>query len=174
MVDTTKNTLVYTTWGRKTAKPVNPNVAAKMISKAKRPLLIAGSEIVDNEVLAQKALAIAKKGVPVAATGHSITVFNGSGVCAKYINIHALAHYLGDANWTGLDGQGSYDMILFMGHKPYYLDQVLSGFKNFTDLKTIAIERHFMQNATLSFGNLKPEVHIEALDEFIENLEINV
>jgi acetyl-CoA decarbonylase/synthase complex subunit epsilon len=170
MVDTTKNTLMYTTWGTKTAKPVNPNVAAKLISKAKRPLLIIGSEIVGNEQLTEKAIGIGKKGVPIAATGHSITAFNGKDVNAKYINVHALAHYLGDKNWKGLDGQGSYDMIVFLGHKKYYLDQVLSGFKNFSDLKTIAIERHFMQNATLSFGNLKPEVHIEALDEFIENL----
>lgn len=170
MVDTTKNTLIYTTWGRKTGKPVNPNVAAKMVSKAKRPLLVAGAEIVDNEQLAQKAIAIAKKGVQVAATGHSITVFHGKEVNAKYINIHALAHYLGDKNWKGFDGQGSYDMIVFLGHKKYYLDQVLSGFKNFSDLKTIAIERHFMQNATVSFGNLRPDVHIEALGEFIENL----
>jgi len=170
MVDTTKNTLIYTTWGRKTAKPVNPNVAAKMVSKAKRPLLVVGAEIVGNEQLTEKVIGIGMKGVPIAATGHSITAFKGMDVNAKYINVHALAHYLGDKNWKGLDGQGSYDMIVFLGHKKYYLDQVLSGLKNFTDLKTIAIERHFMQNATLSFGNLKPEVHIEALNEFIENL----
>ncbi|TGC07480.1 CO dehydrogenase/acetyl-CoA synthase complex subunit epsilon [Methanolobus halotolerans] len=170
MVDTTKNTMIYTTWGRKTAKPMNPNVGGKMILKAKRPLLVVGSEIVGNEILTEKTIAIAKKGIQVAATGHSITVFNGKDVGAKYINVHALAHYLGDKKWSGLDGQGPYDAILFLGHKKYYLDQVLSGLKNFTDLKTIAIERHFMQNATWSFGNLKPEVHLEALDEFIENL----
>ncbi|WP_406657065.1 CO dehydrogenase/acetyl-CoA synthase complex subunit epsilon [Methanolobus sp. ZRKC2] len=172
MVDTTKNTQVYTTWGRKTAKPVNPSVAAKMISKAKRPLFVVGSEIVGDETLTEKAVAIGKKGVPVAATGHSITAFNGKDVGAKYINIHALAHYIGDEKWSGLDGQGSYDTIIFLGHKKYYLDQVLSGLKNFTDLKTITIERHFMQNATLSFGNLKPEVHLEALDELIENIQV--
>jgi acetyl-CoA decarbonylase/synthase complex subunit epsilon len=171
MVDTTKNTQIYTTWGRKTAKPVNPNVAAKIIAKAKRPLLVVGSEILDGEhLLVEKTIAIAKKGIPVAATGHSITALVDKDVGAKYINVHSLAHFLGDEKWGGLDGQGPYDTIIFLGHKKYYLDQVLSGLKNFTDLKTIAIERHFMQNATLSFGNLKPEVHLEALDEFIENL----
>lgn len=170
MVDTTKNTQIYTTWGRKVAKPVNPNVAGKMVVKAKRPLLVVGSEILDNEQLVEKTIAIAKKGIPVAATGHSITALVDKDLDAKYINIHSLGHYLGDKKWTGLDGQGTYDTILFLGHKKYYLNQVLSGFKNFTDLKTIAVERYFMQNATLSFGNLKPEVHLEALDEFIENL----
>ncbi|TQD23442.1 CO dehydrogenase/acetyl-CoA synthase complex subunit epsilon [Methanolobus vulcani] len=170
MVDTTKNTQIYSTWGRKMAKPVNPNVAGKMISKAKRPLLVVGSAIVDDEMLVEKTVAIAKKGVPVAATGHSMTALVDKEIGAKYVNVHSLGHFLGDKNWTGLDGQGHYDTIIFIGHKKYYLNQVLSGIKNFTDLKTIAIERHFMQNATLSFGNLKPEVHLEALDELIENI----
>ena len=171
MVDTTKNTLIYTTSGRKVAKPVNPNVAGKLMSKAKRPLLVVGAEILNGDHhLVEKTIAIAKKGIPVAATGHSITALIDKDIDAKYINIHSLGHFLGDEKWSGLDGQGPYDTILFLGHKKYYLDQVLSGLKNFTDLKTVAIERHFMQNATLSFGNLKPEVHLEALDEFIENL----
>ncbi|WMW22636.1 CO dehydrogenase/acetyl-CoA synthase complex subunit epsilon [Methanolobus mangrovi] len=170
MVDTTKNTLIYSTYGRKMAKPVNPNVAGKMLSKAKRPLLVVGSEIVDNEQLIEKVVAIAKKGIPVAATGHSITALVNKDIGAKYINVHSLGHFLGDKKWTGLDGQGPYDTVIFIGHKKYYLDQVLSGIKNFTDLKSVAIERHYMQNATLSFGNLKPEVHLEALDELIENI----
>ncbi|MDG6244322.1 MAG: CO dehydrogenase/acetyl-CoA synthase complex subunit epsilon [Methanolobus sp.] len=170
MVDTTKNTQIYSTWGRKMAKPVNPNVAGKVISKAKRPLLVVGSEILMDEKLVEKTISIAKKGIPVAATGHSITALMNKGIDAKYINVHSLATFLGDAKWGGLDGQGSYDTILFLGHKKYYLDQVLSGLKNFTDLKTLAIERHFMQNATLSFGNLRPEVHLDALDEFIDNI----
>ncbi|WP_406662274.1 CO dehydrogenase/acetyl-CoA synthase complex subunit epsilon [Methanolobus sp. ZRKC3] len=170
MVDTTKNTLIYTTWGTKTAKPVNPATVSKMISKAKRPLLIVGSEVMKNETLLDKAIAIASKGVAVAATGHSIKGFLDKGADAKYFNIHSLAHYLGDAKWTGLDGQGGYDLIVFLGHKKYYLNQVLSGLKNFTDLRTVTLERHFMQNASFSFGNLKPEVHIEALNEVIENL----
>ncbi|WP_407356612.1 CO dehydrogenase/acetyl-CoA synthase complex subunit epsilon [Methanolobus sp. WCC5] len=170
MVDTTKNTQIYETWGRKVAKPVNPNVAAKVIAKAKRPLLVVGSETLKDPKLVEKAIYIAKKGIPVAATGHSITVLLDKGINAKYINIHALATFLGDSRWGGLDGNGTYDTIVFLGHRKYYLNQVLSGLKNFTDLKTLAIERHFMQNATLSFGNLRPEVHLEALDEFIENL----
>lgn len=170
MVDTTKNTQIYATWGRKVAKPVNPNVAGKMITKAKRPLMVVGSEILKDEKLVEKTIAIAKKGVPVAATGHSITALVDKDIGAKYINVHSLGHFLGDKNWSGLDGQGPYDTILFIGHKKYYLNQVLAGIKNFTDLKTIAIERNFMQNATLSFGNLKPEVYLEALDEFIDNL----
>ncbi len=170
MVDTTKNTQIYETWGRNVAKPVNPNVAGKVITKAKRPLLVVASELLKDEKLVEKAIAIAKKGIPVAATGHSITALMDKGIDAKYINIHSLATFLGDARWSGLDGKGSYDTIVFLGHKKYYLNQVLAGLKNFTDLKTLCIERHYMQNSSLSFGNLKADVHFEALDELIDNL----
>lgn len=170
MADVTKNLKVYTTYGPKNAKPAQPAVVAKMIAKAKRPLLVVGAEILKDEKLA-KAIEIAKKGIPVAATGHTMKGLKGEdGVDAKYINIHFLGAYLCDPNWQGLDGKGPYDLILFLGHKKYYINQVLSGLKNFSGLKTIAIERHFIQNASMSFGNIKPEVHLEALDELIENL----
>jgi len=164
MVDTTKNTMVHTTWGTRSAKPVQPLVAAKLISKAKRPLLVVGSEILESDVLS-KEIALGKKGLQIAATGHSIQGFKNQEVNAKYINIHFLAHYLSDKNWKGLDGNGSYDLLIFLGHKLYYMDQVLSGIKNFTDIKTLAIDRRYSQNADMSFGNLKPEDHLAALDE---------
>ncbi|HJH30211.1 MAG TPA: CO dehydrogenase/acetyl-CoA synthase complex subunit epsilon [Methanosarcinaceae archaeon] len=170
MVDTTKNIKMYTTYGTKSAKPVQPKISAKLISKAKRPLLVVSSAVLDEELL-KRAVSIAKKtGMQVAATSTSIKGFLNEDVKAKYINIHALAAYMGDAEWTGLDGEGNYDLIIVLAHKKYYINQVLSGLKNFTDLTTLSIDRHYLQNASMSFGNLKPEVHLEALDELIENL----
>ncbi|MCL7410682.1 MAG: CO dehydrogenase/acetyl-CoA synthase complex subunit epsilon [Methanosarcinaceae archaeon] len=170
MVDTTKNLKMYTTHGTKSAKPVQPNIAAKLISKAKRPLLVVASDVLDEEIL-KRAISIAKKSkVPVAATGNAIKRFVNEDVNAKYINIHSLGAYLGDTKWTGLDGEGHYDLIIVLAHKKYYINQVLSGLKNFTDLKTLSIDKHYLQNATMSFGNLSAELHLEALDELIENL----
>ncbi|WP_292487233.1 CO dehydrogenase/acetyl-CoA synthase complex subunit epsilon [Methanohalobium sp.] len=171
MVDAIKNTRVYTTWGTKNAKPVQPKVAAKTISKAKRPLMVVGADLLKNKEVLDRAVTIAKTaGIPVAATGHSIKELVDKGVSAKYINIHSLGLYLCDPNWEGLDGNGCYDMAIILGHKKYYINQVLSGLKNFTNLKTISIDKHYLQNATMSFGNLSDEKHLEALDELIENL----
>ena len=171
MVDAIKNTRVYTTWGTKTARPVQPKVAAKTISKAKRPLMVVGAELLKDKEALNRAVKIAKVlDIPVAATGHSIKELNDKGLNVKYINIHSLGLYLCDPNWTGLDGNGCYDMIIILGHKKYYINQVLSGLKNFTNLKTISIDKHYLQNATMSFGNLDNEKHLEALDELIENL----
>jgi len=46
----------------------------------------------------------------------------------------------------------------------------LSAVKNFSDVKSISIGKDYVQNATMSFGNLSKEDHIAALDEIIDLL----
>ncbi len=170
MVDTTKNTKLFTSYGVKTSKAISTDVAGKLISKAKRPLLVVGTAVLNPEIL-ERAIKIAKaKNIPIAATGSSMPGFVGKDVKAKYINLHALGFYLTDPNWPGLDGKGNYDTIILLGHKKYYINQVLSATKNFSDVKSISIDKNYIQNATMSFGNLSKEDHIEALDEIINLL----
>ncbi|HOW14558.1 CO dehydrogenase/acetyl-CoA synthase complex subunit epsilon [Methanosarcina sp.] len=167
MVDTTKNTKLFTSYGVKTSKAITTEVAAKLISKAKRPLLVVGTLALSPEVL-DRAVKIAQaKNIPIAATGSSMHGFVGKDVNAKYINAHALGFYLTDPNWPGLDGNGNYDTIIILGFKKYYINQVLSAVKNFSDVKSISIGKDYIQNATMSFGNLSKEDHIAALDEII-------
>ncbi len=170
MVDTTKNTKLFTSYGVTTSKAINPDMAAKMISKAKRPLLVVGSGVLKPELL-DRAVKIAQKAnLPIAATGHSHVGFLDKDVDAKYINVHQLGFYLTDPNWPGLDGKGNYDMVIVLEFKKYYINQVLSGTRNFSNLKAISIGRDYIQNATMSFGNISREDHYVALDELIDNL----
>jgi acetyl-CoA decarbonylase/synthase complex subunit epsilon len=170
MVDTTKNTKLFTTYGVKTSRAISTEVAAKLISKAKRPLLVVGTLALNAEVL-DRAVKISKaKNIPIAATGSSMHALVGKDVNAKYINVHQLGFYLTDPNWPGLDGNGNYDTIIFLGFKKYYINQVLSAVKNFSDVKSISIGKDYVQNATMSFGNLSKEDHIAALDEIIDLL----
>ena len=180
MIDTTKNTRMYTTFGIKSAAPLKIGVAAKLISKAKRPLLIVGAGILGDELL-KRALSLGRLGItqastakplPIAATGDSLKGFAQTDVEAVYVNLHSLAQFMADQNWTGLDGTGSYDLVIFLAHRKYYVNQVLSGFKNFIPVRTMAIDRHYIQNADMSFGNLRVEDHLQALDELIESIEI--
>ena len=167
MVDTTKNTKLFTTYGVKTSKAISTEVASKLIAKAKRPLLVVGTAALNPEVL-DRAIQISKaKNIQIAATGSSMPGFVGKDVNAKYINVHALGFYLTDPNWPGLDGKGNYDTIILLGFKKYYINQVLSAVKNFSDVKSISIGKDYVQNATMSFGNLSKEDHIAALDEVI-------
>lgn len=170
MVDTTKNTKLFTSYGVKTSKAVTPEVASKLISKAKRPLFVVGTAVLSPELL-DRAVKIAKaKNIPIAATGSSMIGFVDKDVNAKYINLHALGFYLTDPNWPGLDGNGNYDTIILLGHKKYYINQVLSATKNFSDVRAISIDKNYIQNATMSFGNLSKADHIAALDEVIDLL----
>lgn len=171
MIDTTKNTRMYTTFGIKSAAPLKIGVAAKLISKAKRPLLIVGAGILGDELL-KRALSLGRLGIPIAATGDSLKGFAQTDVEAAYVNLHSLAQFMADQNWTGLNGTGSYDLAIFLAHRKYYVNQVLSGFKNFIPVRTMAIDRHYIQNADMSFGNLRVEDHLQALDELIESIEI--
>jgi len=170
MVDTTKNTKLFTTYGVTTAKATTPEVAAKLILKAKRPLLVVGTKVLDPELL-DRAVKIAQKAnIPIAATGSSMPGFVGKDVKAKYINLHQLGFYVTDSAWAGLDGNGTYDTIIVLGHIKYYINQVLSGTKNFSNVKAISIDRNYIQNATMSFGNLSKADHYAALDELINAL----
>ncbi|MGB4281396.1 MAG: CO dehydrogenase/acetyl-CoA synthase complex subunit epsilon [Methanosarcina thermophila] len=170
MVDTTKNTKLFTSYGVKTSKAITTEVAAKLISKAKRPLFVVGTGVLDPELL-DRAVKIAKaKNIPIAATGSSMPGFVDKDVNAKYINLHQLGFYLTDPDWPGLDGNGNYDTIILLGHKKYYINQVLSAVKNFSDVKSISIDRNYIQNATMSFGKLSKADHIAALDEVIDLL----
>lgn len=170
MVDTTKNTKLFTSYGVTSSKATTPEIAAKLISKAKRPLLVVGTKVLDPELL-DRAVKIAQKAnIPIAATGSSMPGFVDKDVNAKYINLHQLGFYVIDKEWPGLDGDGTYDTLIVLGHIKYYINQVLSGTKNFSNVKSIAIERNYVQNATMSFGNLSKEDHYAALDELINAL----
>lgn len=172
VIDTTRQAVPFDTGnipGPKMAKAVMPAVPGKMLAKAKRPLLIVGSEVHDKDVLA-RAVAIGKKGIQIAAVGNAYTSLGDKGLDVHYINMHALAPYLCDPEWKGLDGKGNYDLVVFFGITYYYASQAISALKNFSNIKVISIDRYYHPNADMSFGNLKGDVFIAALDEVIKEL----
>ncbi len=171
-LDTTKNAVPFdkaNVPGPKMAKPVKAEIAGKFISKAKRPLLIIGTAAGDDGVI-EIVRTMAEKGIPVAATGSSLKRLKEEGIDATYVNLHALVSYLKDPDWKGFDGEGGYDTTIFLGHNYYYASQLMSTLKNFTKIKVISIDRHYHPNAQQSFGNLKPEDFIRALDVVVAQL----
>lgn len=171
-IDTTRGAIPYNTGnipGPKMARAVMPAVPGKMIVKAKRPLLIVGSEIGDKEVL-ERVVMLGKAGIQIAAVGDSYKYLADKGLDAHYSNLHALASYLCDPEWPGLDGKGGYDLVVFFGITYYYVSQAISALKNFSAIKVISIDKYYHPNADMSFGNLKNDVFIQALDEVIAQL----
>ena len=172
VIDTTRQAVPYNTGnipGPKMARAVMPAVSGKMLAKAKRPLLIVGSEIDEEDVLA-RVVTLGKAGIQIASVGDSYVYLADKGLDAHYANMHALASYLCDPNWQGLDEKGGYDLVVFFGITYYYASQAISALKNFSDIKVISIDKYYHPNAYMSFGNLKKEVFIAALDEVIAQL----
>ncbi len=163
-VDTTKNAVPFEMAqipGPEMAKAYNTAVIGAIIKKAKRPLLVVGAELFEDPVMFDKAIAIGKTGVPIAATAHSIKGFVERGYTdnVTMIGLHPLTNYLRFKDWQGLDGKGQYDVVIFMGI-----------FYKFAS----SIDRYYHVNADMTFGNLAfdPDKYHEAIDEVIAKLKV--
>jgi acetyl-CoA decarbonylase/synthase complex subunit epsilon len=137
-------------------------------------LLIVGHEAADfkfkEEKLTDYLIGLAKNAkIPVVATAYMQGEFFKKGfqidACMPLVDI---ANRLVDPEWKGLDGQGSYDLAIFIGI-PYYIEWlILSSMKHFSpDLKTICIGMHYQPHASWSFPNLP-------IDEWEKNLKVIV
>jgi acetyl-CoA decarbonylase/synthase complex subunit epsilon len=155
-----------------------PEVAASMIKRAKRPLLVVGSKGTKTETkdgdLIDSAIRISKKsGMTVVATGHLVKEFrerDAEGVHS--MPLMNLGDRLRDPEWGGFDGKGPYDLVIFTGI-PYYMEWlVLSGLKNFAqDLMTISLDPSYQPNASWSIGTMPEEEWKEVLDVIIKGIE---
>ena len=159
--------------GPKMAMIAKPKSVASMIKRAKRPLLIVGPDITDE--MFKRVLEFAKKDIQVVATGSTIKKFIEAGVAdsVKYAVLHELTSFILDPEWPGLDGEGNYDLVLFMGTIYYHGSQMMAAIKNFAPhTRAIAIDRYYHPNAFQSFPDSwkKEEKYIEMLDEVLSNL----
>jgi acetyl-CoA decarbonylase/synthase complex subunit epsilon len=153
-----------------------PEVAAAMIKRAKRPILVVGylSTKIDKDTgkMIEYAIRLNKAtGVPIVATAHTIKEFVAQGFTgAVQMSAMDIGNRLKDPTWTGLDGKGSYDVALFMGW-PYYMEFVImSGLKHFSDLRTITLDRYYNPHASWSFPNLKVEEWNQSFETIINTL----
>lgn len=174
-VDTTKDLQPYSEGNvsPRAAKGLKADVAARLLARAKRPLLVVGGRAQEPEML-RRAIAIGKAGLPIAATGGSVKAF----LDAKYnnnvyaINLNELTARLRDRAWTGFDGKGNYDVVAFFGHTHYYANQFLSTLKNFVpEVCTLCVDRFYCINADFSFGNLPEQEFYAATDDLIANIK---
>ena len=152
-----------------------PEVAASMIKRAKRPLLVVGSESVNTATgdgdLVDTAIRLMGK-MTVAVTGHFVSEFLDRGADGAHsIPLMNLGDRLRDPNWAGFDSEGRYDLVVFAGF-PYYLEWlVLNGLKSFAmDLRTVSLTRSYQPNASWSLGSMKEDEWKEVLDKIVSTL----
>jgi len=149
-----------------------PEVVVALVKRAKRPLLIVGHEAAEIEIgdniLLDFAIRISATGkIPIVATAHIVGEFAKKGFqAALSMPVMDIANRLVDSEWKGLDGNGRYDLVMFIGI-PYYMEWLIfSGLKHFgQNLKTISLDSHYHPHASWSFPNMSEK-------DWVQNLEI--
>ncbi len=159
--------------GPKQARVTKPEIIAALAKKAKRPLLVVGAEILEDGVI-DKVIEIGNKGIPVAATAHTIKTFIEKGFTpvSSDLGVHEVTNLLRDPDWKGFDGKGNYDMVIYLGISYYLASRMLSTLKHFAPhLRAYSIDRYYHVNAEMSLDNIfEKQKFIEALDVFISKL----
>jgi acetyl-CoA decarbonylase/synthase complex subunit epsilon len=154
-----------------------PEVVVAMVKKAKRPILIVGHEAAETEIEGKKpldyAIRISKAGkIPVVATAHIVGEFVKKGFQpAAFMPAVDIGNRLVDPEWKGLDGNGQYDLAMFMGIT-YYMEWVIfSGLKHFgQNLITISLDRYYHPQASWAFPNLPEKDWVQNLEVIISKL----
>ena len=156
----------------------NANVAASLISKAKRPLFVVGShsvkvETTDGDLVDSAIRALKNPKVSVVATAHMVGEFRKRGDDkAHSLSLFVLGKYLSDPKWMGFDGKGPYDAVVFMGFAYYMEWLVESGLKNFAmSLRTISLDRNYQPNAKWSLGWMPEPDWKESIEIIVSRLE---
>ena len=155
-----------------------PNIAASMIKRAKRVLLVIGSqspkiETIDGDLVDSVARLSKAVGMDIAVTGHLIGEFRKRGIDNTYsMPIMSVGERLRDTDWKGLDGSSPYNLVIFLGH-PYYMAWlVLNGLKHFAPhLTTMSLGASYQPNASWSTGSITKEKWKTEFNTIIESLE---
>ena len=156
----------------------NAESVAAMIKRASRPLFVFGSEsknITTNDAdLINTAIRLCKNPKnTIVTTGHMISEFKRRKEDKVFsMQLMNLGDRLIDPGWSGFDGRGSYDLVVFAGFT-YYLEWlVLSGLKNFAKgLKIISLDRTYQPNAGWSMGLMTEKEWKDTLEKIVSTVE---
>ncbi len=148
-----------------------PEVAAAMIKKAARPILVVGSNATERtlkgKLLIEYLIDFARVSkAPVVATAHIVGEFLKRGYePAEFMSAMDIGNRLVDPEWQGINDKGHPDLALFIG-MPYYMESlILSGLKHFApDLRTLTLDNLYHPHASWSFPNI-------SIQDWAQNLE---
>jgi len=163
--------------GPKNALTIKPENLAKLAKTAKRPLLVVGGYATMPGVgltnLCDYAVEFARLlNAPIVASPGVFSKFSrGRGVPVFCMGLEDLVNRLKEKQWKGLDGQGNYDLVFFVGGVYYFQSLMLATLKHFAPhVKTICLDRFYQPNANFSFINMHEDKWKEGLDMMLQHL----
>ena len=162
---------------KKASLIIKPDIADAIIMRAKRPIMIVGHGAIEYEIEGKKLIdcliELARKAhIPVIVTASTNRVFLKRGFkTAGLMPAMDIGNRLIDSDWKGLDGNGNYDLAIFVG-LPYYMEwTILSGLKHFAPhVKTMTLDCVYQPNASWSFPNSTIKDWAANFKGIIENL----
>jgi acetyl-CoA decarbonylase/synthase complex subunit epsilon len=157
---------------------LKPEVVSALLRRAKRSILVVGHHVTDEDTeyapTIDHMIRLCKAtDTPIVTTAHTSKAFIENGFQPNAImSAMEIGDRLQDPKWQGLDGQGVYDLALFIG-LPYYMQfVVLSGLKHFSsNLRTISLDRYYNPHASWSFPNLKVNEWQQHFETILKKLE---
>jgi acetyl-CoA decarbonylase/synthase complex subunit epsilon len=163
-------------FGPKTAVASKGEVVGRLMKAAKRPLIVVGAKILEEELDGKSPLSYVVEfsksgGIPVVATAHTRKPLLESSLRpAAAMGMVEITDRLRDRDWS-LDGKGPHDLAIFIGITYQLQSQMLSTLKHFaTHLKTVSLDRYYQPNADFSFPNLDEKTWIQNLDKVVGTL----
>jgi acetyl-CoA decarbonylase/synthase complex subunit epsilon len=164
-------------FGPKTAMASKGEVVGRLMKAAKRPLIVVGAKILEEELDGKSLLSyvveLSKSGkIPVVATAHTLKpLIDNSLQPAAAMGMVEITDRLRDRDWS-LDGKGPHDLAILVGITYQLQSQMLSTLKHFaTHLKTVSLDRYYQPNADFSFPNFDEKTWIQNLDKVVGTLK---
>jgi len=161
------------------AEMKDPKPLAKIIKRAKRPLMVVGPRALTTQIegksFIEYLVEIAKAGnIPVCATAHTKGKLEELGLVPdSTYDIMEIINHLKDPEWKGVKGEGNHDLVLFGGFRTDLGNQGLSTLKHFAPhLRTMTLCKFYYPNATFSLPNMRKDEDWKALLEgLVEELK---
>jgi acetyl-CoA decarbonylase/synthase complex subunit epsilon len=147
-----------------------PEVAASLIKRAARPILVVGSNAniynLEGKPLIEYIIDFAKASkVPIVATAHMVGEFlKRDYKPAGFMSAMDIGNRLVDPEWKGIDGKGPHDLAMFVA-LPFYMEGlILSGLMHFAPkLRTVTLDNKYHPHASWSFPNAGVKIWAENL-----------
>lgn len=171
--------LVNVLTGTRGARVVeDPAQLAKLIRRAKRPLMVLGPRALffslDGRSFLEYGLDIAKAAnIPICATAHTKKRLLELGTPPESTyDIVEIVNHLKDPEWQGVKKEGNHDLIIFLGIRTDLGNQALSTLKHFAPhLRTMTLCKYVYPDANYSLANLKDDKWKEFLEGLVSNLK---
>jgi len=156
----------------------DPEMLAKIIKKAERPLMIFGPTctelVLGGRILLDYGIDLVKATkAAVCATANTKKKLLEAGVVpdSTYDAVEIVNH-LKDPAWRGVKKEGNHDLVMFLGIRPDLGNQGLSSLKHYAGhLKTVTLCKFVFPHATFSLPNLKDDKWKDYLDGLHKNLQ---